>query len=184
MYRGGHSTYVVEEALSNGWEGKMRPSHFRGVATVVAKLLNLVLPSVAVFGAKDYQQAQVIKRMVRDLNFPVKILVSPTLREGDGLAMSSRNVYLNPDERRQAVVLAQAIRRARRLVRAGSGSVSVERMVREVRGMIEAAPAMAVDYVGFVDPGTFEPTARVGKGTRVLLAARVGKTRLIDNGGL
>jgi pantoate--beta-alanine ligase len=184
MYREAHSTYVTEDVLSRGWEGKVRPAHFRGVATVVAKLFNLVLPSVAVFGAKDYQQAQVVRRMVRDLDFPVRVVVAPTWRERDGLAMSSRNVYLSPSERERAVVLAQAIRKARRLVRSRRGGIPVGRMVREMRAMIEAKPGVRVDYAGFVDPETLEPVARVGKGVRVVLAVRVGKTRLIDNGSL
>ena len=110
---GPYSTYVIEESLSRGLEGASRPTHFRGVATIVAKLFNLVQPEVAVFGAKDFQQAALIQRMVRDLNFPVKIIVAPTHREPDGLAMSSRNKYLNPLQRRQAVVLSQALRQAK-----------------------------------------------------------------------
>jgi pantoate--beta-alanine ligase len=184
MYREGHSTYVIEEVLSQGWEGAVRPAHFRGVTTVVAKLFNLVLPSVAVFGAKDYQQTQVVRRMIRDLNFPVRLLVCPTFREKDGLAMSSRNVYLSSDERRRAAVLARAIRRARQLARSRRGGISVARIDRELRGMIEAQDGVALDYAGYVDSETLEPKARAKRGMRVVLAARVGKTRLIDNGGL
>ncbi len=181
---GKHSTFVVESVLSQGLEGKARPTHFQGVTTVVAKLFNLVLPAVAVFGAKDYQQAQVIGRMVRDLNFPVRLLVSPTRREEDGLAMSSRNAYLSPAEREQAVVLSQAIREARRVVRLKRGGVPAERLVRELTAWIERRPAARVDHIAFVDPETLAPVIRVQAGVRMVLAVVVGRTRLIDNGRL
>ncbi len=181
---GRHSTFVVESDLSQGLEGKARPTHFRGVTTVVAKLFNVVLPAVAVFGAKDYQQAQVIRRMVRDLNFPVRLLVSPTRREGDGLAMSSRNAYLSAAEREQAVVLSQAIREARRVVRSRRGGVVADGLVRELTAWIERRPAARVDHIAFVDPETLVPVKRVRAGVRMVLAVVVGRTRLIDNGRL
>ena len=173
------STYVVEEKLSQTMEGAARPTHFRGVTTVVAKLFNLVLPDVAVFGQKDFQQAAVIKRMVADLNFPVKIIVAPTLRERDGLAMSSRNKFLNADERAQAVILFHALRAASLTVK--KKPVSALRLKADLKEFITAAPLARLDYVEFFDPETLAPTAQVKRGTQMALAVFVGKTRLIDN---
>jgi len=178
-----YSTYVVEETLSRLMEGVSRPTHFRGVTTIVAKLFHLVLPDVAVFGAKDFQQAAIIRRMVRDLNFPVKIVAAPTVREPDGLALSSRNAYLNPEERSQATVLWEAIRHARRRVRlAGREGVTVKRLEREIAQMVAARPAARLDYVAFFNPHTLRPVSRVRRGTHLALAVWVGTTRLIDNG--
>lgn len=179
---GDSTTYVVEEKLSRGMEGAARPTHFRGVTTVVAKLFNLVLPDVAVFGAKDYQQAVVIRRMARDLHFPVEIRVGPTCRERDGLAMSSRNEYLSAEERRQAVVLWEAIRLARKVVLAGP--VSAAHLRRRVARLVQGKPLARLDYVEFFRPDTLEPVKRVGRGDHMALALFVGKTRLIDNGRL
>jgi pantoate--beta-alanine ligase len=179
--RGQHSTYVVEEALSRRMEGEERPGHFRGVTTVVAKLFNLVVPDVAVFGAKDYQQAMVVRRMVRDLNFGVRILVAPTCRERDGLAMSSRNRYLSASERGQATVLRQALEQARQAVRASRRGIPAVRLKRELTRLIETRPAARVGYVAFFDPETLEPVETVRAGVRLALAVRVGETRLIDN---
>jgi pantoate--beta-alanine ligase len=176
------STYVVEERLSLGMEGASRPTHFRGVATVVAKLFNIVLPSFAVFGAKDYQQAAVVKRMVCDLNFPLKIVVAPTFRESDGLAMSSRNKYLQGDLREQAVVLSRAIKRARAVVCSNSSGVLAKRLKAELKALIEREPDARVDYVEFFDPDTLLPVSKVMRGTHMALAVFIGKTRLIDNG--
>src|SRR5947207_7598542 len=145
------STYVVEESLSRGMEGASRPTHFRGVTTVVAKLFNLVLPDVAVFGAKDFQQAAIVKRMVRDLNFPVKIVVAPTVREADGLALSSRNKYLSADERGQASALRQAIQQARQRVRLSEKPVPASQLKSELKWLIETRPAARVDYIEFCD---------------------------------
>jgi pantoate--beta-alanine ligase len=181
---GGYSTYVSETALSNGMEGRARPTHFRGVTTVVAKLFNLVLPDWAVFGAKDYQQGAVIQRMVRDLNFPVRVIVAPTFREKDGLAMSSRNKYLEGALRGQAVVLWRAIQRARASLDARSEPVDAGRLRKALKGLIESQPAARVDYVEFFDPKTLEAVRRVGRGTHLALAVFVGKTRLIDNARL
>jgi pantoate--beta-alanine ligase len=181
---GSYSTFVIEGALSLGMEGKSRPTHFRGVTTVVAKLFNIVLPDWAVFGAKDYQQAAVIQRMVRDLNIPVRVVVAPTLREPDGLAMSSRNKYLDPELRRQAVALWQAIQRARASVEAKSRPIEAERLKRELKGLIESQPAARVDYLEFFNPQTLVPVERVKAGTHMALAVFVGKTRLIDNARL
>ncbi|HLX70449.1 MAG TPA: pantoate--beta-alanine ligase [Verrucomicrobiae bacterium] len=176
---GRYSTYVIEEKLSQGMEGASRPGHFRGVATVVAKLFNIVQPDVAVFGAKDFQQAAVIKRMARDLNFPIKIDVAPTLREADGLAMSSRNKYLEGDLRQQGVVLWRAIQRAQ--AAAKKSSVPAARLRAELKKFIETEPAAKLDYVEFFEPETLVPTKTVRHGTHMALAVRVGKTRLIDN---
>ncbi len=176
------STYVVEENLSRGLEGASRPTHFRGVMTVVAKLFNLVQPQVAVFGAKDFQQAAVVKRMVRDLNFPLKIVVAPTHREKDGLAMSSRNKYLSPAEREQATVLIRAIKRAQATVKAGS--VSSLRLKADLKRFIGTAPFARLDYVEFFDPETLTPVTKVTRGSHMALAVFFGKTRLIDNGTL
>ena len=178
------STFVVEEALTRTMEGAARPTHFRGVTTVVAKLFNLVQPDVAVFGAKDFQQARVLQRMRRDLNFPVRIVVAPTVREPDGLAMSSRNKYLERDLRRQATVLWRAIQQARRTVRAAALPVSSSRLKRALQKILEREPAARVDYLEFFDPETLAPTPRVFRGTRLALAVFIGQTRLIDNAAL
>ena len=180
----GFSTYVIEESLSRGMEGESRPTHFRGVTTVVAKLLNIVLPDVAVFGAKDFQQAAVVKRMARDLHFPVKIVVAPTVREADGLALSSRNKYLSEEEREQAVALWQAIQLARQAVRTSKEAIPSSRLKAELKWLIETRPAARVDYIEFFDPQTLQPMANVQRGAHIALAVVVGKTRLIDNGRL
>jgi len=183
LYPEGASTWVVEEALSQGLEGQSRPGHFRGVTTVVAKLFHLVLPDVAVFGAKDYQQAAVVRRMVRDLHFPVRIRVAPTRREPDGLAMSSRNRYLAGDLRRQALVVVQAIRVAQAQVRHGAGAAAGT-LRRQLERVIARAPDARVDYIAFFDPETLAPLRRVQRGAHLALAVSVGKTRLIDNARL
>src|SRR5439155_17961136 len=178
------STYVVEESLSRGMEGESRPTHFRGVTTVVAKLLNIVLPDVAVFGAKDFQQEAVVKRMARDLHFAVKIVVAPTVREADGLALSSRNKCLSAEDRAQAVALWQAIQLARQAVRTSEEDIPASRLKAELRWLIETRPSARVDYIEFLDPETLQPTANVQRGAQIALAVFVGKTRLIDNGRL
>lgn len=178
------STYVVEEKLSRPMEGLSRPTHFRGVTTVVAKLFNLVLPNVAVFGAKDWQQAMIVKRMVADLNFPVRIVVAPTVREPDGLAMSSRNQYLSQDERRQATILWRAICRAREVVRSASKPVPADLLRQELTELISAQPAARVDYIEFFESDTLDPLNQVEPGTHLAMAVRIGRTRLIDNARL
>jgi pantoate--beta-alanine ligase len=178
---GRFSTFVAEEALSRGMEGASRPTHFRGVTTVVAKLLNIVLPDVAVFGAKDYQQASVVQRMVRDLNFPVRIKIAPTFREPDGLAMSSRNQYLTGEQRSHAVVLWKTIQKARRSVREGVGAIPAFQLKSELKTFIETVPETRLDYIEFFSPETLVPVAKVTTGTHMALAVFVGKTRLIDN---
>jgi pantoate--beta-alanine ligase len=180
----GFSTYVVEEKLSQTMEGASRPTHFHGVTTVVAKLFNIVLPDVAVFGQKDFQQTAIIKRMVNDLNFPVKIIVAPTLREPDGLAMSSRNKYLTGDLRRQATVLWRAIQTAKATIKK-SKSVSAADLKSDLKLLMSVAePDAKLDYVEFFEPETLSPVTKVKRGTQMALAVFVGKTRLIDNAQL
>jgi pantoate--beta-alanine ligase len=179
---GQYSTYIVEEQLSKGMEGTSRPGHFRGVTTVVAKLFNITQPDAAVFGAKDFQQAAVIKRMARDLNFPITIDVAPTFREPDGLAMSSRNKYLEGDLRRQGVVLWRAIQKAQAMVK--KSPVPAANLRAELKRLIENEPVPKLDYVEFFDPNTLEPLAKVGRGAHMALAVFVGKARLIDNAAL
>ena len=173
MYLDRHSVYVTEEDLSKGLCGARRPGHFRGVCTVVAKLFNLAHPNFAVFGQKDYQQAQVIKRMVRDLNFDLKVVVAPIVREPSGLARSSRNTYLSAEEKERALALSQALRDV-----AVGRSVAAER--RRVVARLEKA-GLKIDYVEFVDGATLAPVRKTAKGVCVLLAVYDGKTRLIDN---
>ncbi|HWD94217.1 MAG TPA: pantoate--beta-alanine ligase [Verrucomicrobiae bacterium] len=177
-----YSTYVVEEELSQGMEGASRPGHFCGVATVVAKLFNIVQPDIAVFGAKDFQQAAVIQRMARDLNFPVKIDVAPTLRESDGLAMSSRNKYLEGDLRRQAVVLSRALQEAKAAVK--NSPISATKLKADLEKFIDREPDARLDYVEFFDPETLVPLTKVASGAQMALAVFFGKTRLIDNARL
>jgi len=178
-----YSTYVVEEKLSQTMEGASRPTHFRGVTTVVAKLFNIVQPDVAVFGQKDFQQAAIIKRMVTDLNFPVKIIIAPTCREPDGLAMSSRNKFLVGDLRRQATVLWRVIQSGQTAVRKMK-SVPAAKLKADLKKMIASEPDARLDYVEFFEPDTLAPVTKVTHGTQIALAVFVGKTRLIDNAQL
>ena len=182
MYPAGFSTWVTEETVARGMEGASRPAHFRGVATVVAKLFHIVQPTAAIFGAKDFQQSALIRRMVRDLNFPLKIVVSPTVREADGLAMSSRNKYLSSAQRRQATVLWRTIQRA--ASRVAKGRAPAAEMKEELRRFIALAPEARVDYIEFYDPRTLKPAREIKKGVQIALAVFIGKTRLIDNAGL
>jgi pantoate--beta-alanine ligase len=179
----GLNTYVVEGNLSKVMEGASRPTHFRGVTTIVAKLFNVVLPDVAVFGAKDWQQATIIKRMTADLNFPVCTIVAPTLRERDGLAMSSRNKYLVGDLRRQATVLWCAIQMARATVKKLK-TFPASKLKAAVKKLVECEPDTRLDYVEFFESDTLSPVSKVKHGTHMALAVFVGKTRLIDNARL
>ena len=174
MYLERHSVYVTEEDLSKGLCGARRPGHFRGVCTVVAKLFNLAHPDFAVFGQKDYQQAQVIRRMARDLNFDIEIVVSPIVREKSGLAKSSRNTYLSEAERSAALAISQSLK----TVKANGARVATEQK-RIARTLVNAG--LRVDYVEFVDAETLVPVKKVTRGVTVLIAAFSGKTRLIDN---
>jgi pantoate--beta-alanine ligase len=178
------SAYVVEEKLSLRMEGASRPGHFRGVTTIVAKLFNIVQPEVAVFGAKDFQQAAIVRRMVRDLNFAVKVVVAPTVRETDGVAMSSRNKYLDGKLRPQATVLQHSIRTVRQSVVAAKKPVPAAKLKARVQSVIKTAPAARLDYVEFFGPDTLTPISKVAHGDHMALAVFLGKTRLIDNGRL
>jgi len=177
------STCVFEEKLSQRMEGAARPTHFKGVTTVVAKLFNLVQPDVAVFGQKDFQQAAILKRMVTDLNFSVKIIVAPTLRERDGLAMSSRNRYLTGKLRGQATVLWCAIQMARATIKR-SKAFPAARLKAAVKKLVECEPDAKLNYVEFFEPDTLAPVSKVTRGTHMALAVFIGKTRLIDNARL
>ena len=180
MYPPGYGTWISLPDVSNRLEGEHRPSHFQGVATVVSKLLNVVEPDVAFFGQKDGQQASVIRRMVADLNMGVEIRVVPTVREADGLALSSRNVYLAEDERRAAPVIFRALTCAQAMWTAGERSADVLRA--EVRGILEREPAVGgIDYVSVADPDTLEEMDTIHPPAMVSVAVRFGRTRLIDN---
>jgi pantoate--beta-alanine ligase len=179
MYASDHTVYVEETRLSAGLCGASRPGHFRGVATVVAKLFNAVLPDAAVFGQKDAQQAAVIERMTRDLNFPVRIIVAPTVREPDGLAMSSRNAYLSKEERGRAACLCRALRLAERLHKGGERDAG--RLVRAAREVLRSAGPVRIEYIEAVDRRTLEPVSRIRGDVLLALAVRIGRTRLIDN---
>jgi pantoate--beta-alanine ligase len=180
MYPAGASTMVEVEALSSILEGASRPGHFRGVATIVCKLFHLVHPDRAYFGEKDYQQLQVIQHMVRDLRMPVKVIGCPTIREPDGLAMSSRNVYLSPPERQAAAALSRALSQAKRLSKDDVWEAS--RLQAEVQKMLDKEPLIRADYVAIVHPQTLQPVDTVVTEEAVLcLAVWIGRTRLIDN---
>jgi pantoate--beta-alanine ligase len=178
VYGAEHQTWIEVERVSQGLCGGSRPGHFRGVATVVAKLLNLSRPHVALFGEKDFQQLAVIRAMVRDLDFGVEVVGMPIVREPDGLAMSSRNAYLSPGERRRALALSRALAEAAGEVRRGERDAG--RLRARTRALLEAAPAR-VDYVDVVDPESLRPVAVAAPGSVMLVAAFVGSTRLIDN---
>jgi pantoate--beta-alanine ligase len=176
MYVGDRSIYVDETSLANTLEGRSRPGHFRGVCTVLAKLFNILSPDAAVFGEKDFQQLAVIRRMVRDLNYKIDIVGVPTVRENDGLAYSSRNQYLNAEERKQAPVLRRAL-----LAVAKAGDKSAKEIVDLVRQIIGEAPLARVDYIDLVNAETLQPVERTRPNSLVALAVFFGKTRLIDN---
>ena len=182
VYPPGYATYVDVEGLTDVLCGASRPGHFRGVTTVVCKLFNVVQPTVALFGEKDFQQLAVIRRMTADLNLPVEIVGLPIVREADGLAMSSRNVYLSGDERRQALALSQGLALARQLVAGGERDGAA--IVAAVSALIEAGPDARIDYVRICHRETLRVQACVDADSVLLLAAFVGKTRLIDNGPL
>ena len=176
MYPSDRSVFVEEHSLSNVLEGKSRPGHFRGVSTVVAKLFNILQPDAAVFGEKDFQQLAIIRQMVRDLNYKIDIVAVPTVREDDGLAFSSRNAYLNPDERKQAAVVRKALLAAKE-----SGKKSAREIVDLARKIISEAPLARIDYVNLVDSETLQPIDLLKPNSLVAVAVYFGKTRLIDN---
>jgi pantoate--beta-alanine ligase len=178
MYADDRSVFVEESSLSRTLEGGSRPGHFRGVCTVVAKLFNILSPDAAVFGEKDFQQLAIVRRMVRDLNFKIHIIAVPTMREQDGLACSSRNQYLNVEERKQAALLYKAL-----LAAAYAGKKSARDVVDLVRKVIGEAPLARIDYIELVDAETMKPVEAVRPNSRLALAVYFGKTRLIDNIG-
>lgn len=179
MYSKDFSVHVDEEDLSRGLCGASRPGHFRGVCTVVTKLFNIIRPDRAYFGQKDYQQLQVIKRMVRDLNMSVEVVPCPIVREEDGLAMSSRNMYLTPEERQSALLLNRSLGMAEDMVKAGEKS---NRKIRQaVTDMLNSDPALSIDYVELKDAEDLKDLSEVNRKAVLALAVRVGKARLIDN---
>jgi pantoate--beta-alanine ligase len=179
LYPSGAATTVHVSKLTETLCGPCRPGHFDGVATIVTKLFNIVRPDVAYFGQKDAQQLAVIQRMTRDLDLPIEIVGCATVREPDGLAMSSRNALLAPDERQRALVLSRALEEARRLVERGQRDPAAVRAA--MRQIVETGRPAAIDYISVVDPGTLQPVERVDRPVLVALAVRIGNTRLIDN---
>jgi pantoate--beta-alanine ligase len=179
LYPPGHCTEIHVTALEHRLEGRARPTHFAGVALVVQKLLNIVAPDVLILGQKDAQQAVIVERMIRDLNLPVGVRRGPTVRERDGLALSSRNTYLTADQRRAAPVLWRSLRRARRAVRAGERSAA--RILALIRREIAAEPLVRLDYAAVVDARTLEDLTRLRRRVLIPVVAAAGRTRLIDN---
>lgn len=181
LYPNGYLTYVDVYEMNSVLEGKFRPTHFRGVTTIVLKLFNIVQPKVALFGQKDAQQSVIVKKMVRDLHLPVTIEILPTVREQDGLAMSSRNVYLTEQQRSDAAVLFQSLQFAKKKIE--TGETNSHRIINEMKRMIEAKKETAIDYIEIVDSETLQHLSTIEKGKTILipLAVRFGATRLIDN---
>ncbi len=179
IYRPGHATWIEVGAVAEPLEGVCRPGHFRGVTTIVLKLLNMVQPDVAYFGQKDYQQALVIRRMAADLDVPAAIRVCPIVREADGLAMSSRNRYLSPAARQRALVLWKSLQRAGELVTRGQRGARA--IAAQMRDIIETAEDARIDYIALVDPDTLQPVETIAGRTLAALAVKIENTRLIDN---
>jgi pantoate--beta-alanine ligase len=179
MYPQGKATWVVVEGLSERLDGRSRSGHFRGVTTVVSKLFHIIEPDVAFFGQKDAAQSAVIRRMVRDLNFPVEIVICPIVREPDGLAMSSRNSYLNPDDRRRALTLHRSLNSVEDEFRAGERSAA--RLIAAASNVFAPEPQIRLDYFEIVDPDTLDPVDQIEHTALAAVAAYVGSTRLIDN---
>lgn len=179
MYADGFCSYVDMNGLTTELCGKSRPIHFRGVQTVVLKLFNIVKPDRAYFGQKDAQQLAVIKRMVKDLNVDTEIVGCPIVREADGLAKSSRNTYLNPDERQAALILSRSLKLGRELIE--NGETDAKAVIKAITDSINAEPLAKIDYVNVVDFDTITPVDRIGKSVLVAIAVYIGKTRLIDN---
>ena len=179
MYPSPPTVHVTADDLPSLWEGAIRPGHFSGVLTVVAKLLNIIGPDIAVFGRKDVQQATLVRRMVRELDIPVEVVVAPTVRESDGLAMSSRNTYLDAAARRQALALVESLRAAARAFEAGERSGQA--LAATGREVLAAYPAVVPDYFAVVDPVEMREVDTASRDSVAIVAARVGRTRLIDN---
>lgn len=176
IYSDDFGTYVVMEDISSRYEGAFRPTHFRGVATIVAKLFNIVGPDVAIFGQKDAQQVAVIGRMIRDLSYGIRLVVVDTVRDPDGLAMSSRNVYLSAEERREALSISAALRAGRESIAGGAGAPEALELMRAT-----LSPSITPDYIDIIDPETFDHPANGSGPLLGIFAGRVGRTRLIDN---
>jgi len=179
MYPKKPTVFITAEEISDILEGAVRSGHYRGVATVVAKLFNIVKPQTAFFGQKDYQQCVVIKRMVKELNMDLEISIGPTIREADGLAMSSRNSYLNTEERRTAAIIFRALSNAEHLVK--SGTKEPDKLKRKMEAVLLAGKGISIDYIEIADPETLAPLTSVTGKTVILVAVRLGRTRLIDN---
>jgi pantoate--beta-alanine ligase len=179
MYPGDATSWVTVEGLSEKLDGRSRPGHFRGVTTVVSKLFNIVQPDLAFFGQKDAAQVAVIRKMVRDLKSDVQIVVCPIVREADGLAMSSRNAYLNPEQRKQATILYRSLMRVQSMAK--DGQLKSEALIAAGKAKIAEDPVVRLDYFEIVDPHTLDPVLDVANGALVAVAACVGNTRLIDN---
>ncbi|HEU4501458.1 MAG TPA: pantoate--beta-alanine ligase [Nitrospira sp.] len=179
MYPKGFQTLVTVPSIARRWEGESRPHHFTGVATVVAKLFNVVRPGIALFGQKDYQQCGVVRQLVKDLNFPTRVVVCPTVRERDGLAMSSRNVFLSTEDRRIAPIFFHTLQAGRKAIENGlHDAASVEALMRKVIG---GESAIRIDYLAVCDPTTLEPLIHIERQAIILGAIRLGSVRLIDN---
>jgi pantoate--beta-alanine ligase len=179
MYPAGYHTWVDVEKVTDRLEGAARPGHFRGVATIVNKLFNIVQPDKAYFGQKDAQQCAVIKKMVKDLDMPLEIIIVPTVRELDGLAMSSRNVYLTPDMRRQAPVLNQSLKLAEKLWK--QGETSAAKVRQAMTDLIQQQPLAKIEYIDIADADTLEEQQTIKRGTLISMVVRFGNTRLLDN---
>jgi pantoate--beta-alanine ligase len=179
MYPNADRTWVTVDGLSDKLDGRSRPGHFRGVTTVVSKLFHIIEPDIAFFGQKDAAQSAVIRRMVRDLNFPVQIVICPIIRERDGLAMSSRNAYVSAEERRRALVLRRSLARVEESFQAGERSAA--KLTSVANEVFTQEPQVRLDYFAIVDPDSLDPVERIGRPTLVAVAAYVGSTRLIDN---
>lgn len=180
IYPKDFQTYVTVENLTKTLEGALRPAHFRGVTTIVSKLFNICRPDIAIFGMKDFQQAIVLKQMTRDLGYPIKFIIAPTIRESDGLAMSSRNKYFNPQQRFEAKCLYKALQAAKKMVK--SGETDSSKIEVEMRNVIKSiCPTASIDYIAFTEFESLKPVSKVKKGTVCSLAVKVHGVRLIDN---
>ncbi|MCP4158804.1 MAG: pantoate--beta-alanine ligase [Deltaproteobacteria bacterium] len=179
LYPENYETYVTLESLPHHLCGLSRPIHFRGVATIVTKLFNIVKPQVAAFGEKDFQQLSIIRRMVKDLNFDIEIIGVPIVREDDGLAMSSRNSYLSVSQRKTALILSKAIELTKKAV--SEGKISVKELSDDMEDLINSKPETDIDYITFSNPDTLNPVTEITEETLLALAVKVGETRLIDN---
>jgi len=179
MYPKMYDTYVEVEDLTKILEGKSRPEHFKGVTTVVAKLFNIIQPDIAVFGQKDFQQAVVVKKMVKDLNLPVKIIIAPTVREKSGLALSSRNEYLSSEEKKQVTALYRSLKLSEKMI--ASGERDSRKIISEMRKLIQKKPKAKIDYISINDSESLKPLNKLKGNVVISLAVLIGKTRLIDN---